>query len=699
MTEPQVPDFSTITSPPFRTDLEFESVKDGNLIGSGGQSTVTKASLSGPEPPDVVAVKQPQTPAQTMDTAVIESFFDEAETWKKLAEREQSDKHRDTDHIVGIVAMGENLPWLAMEFMDGGNLADRLDSHPNGLPIDEALWIAECLCQGLKLAHDNGVAHLDLKPENVLFRETPGDTWDVPKIADWGLSRSLLADSQSVDVLSVEYAAPEQFDADEFGKPDSYTDIYQIGVVIYEMLTGELPYSGEQTEIMHSVIYGDEPDPPSSHREQLPPAVDDVILKTLSKEKPQRYRGSVDRLEDAIRDIRHSTDDSNTKQSVITKGDEEPETKSGTPRTSHLNSWPMRQGGPARTGYKHTTGPKSDIEAKWSFETDGKVDLSPAVTDGTVFVSDSNKRLYALNTNTGSKRWCFEADGGSFSSPTVVDETVLVSSGDSHLYAVDAMTGSLQWSYEMPSIGTSSPVVADSTVFVGCADDHIDAVDATTGTQKWSSEIGDGIYSAPAVVDGTVFVGRHGNQLYALDATTGYQQWSYETGTSASSPAVANGTVFIPNHDYHLIFWEKNHRLEAVEATTGSLKWCSKIDGVGFSSPAVAGGTVFVGSGDNNIYALDTATGYQRWSFETGDTVESSPAVVGETVSIGREVGETVYIGSNDNHLYALDASDGSQRWSFETGGAVVASPAVADDTVFVGSRDGHLYALSEKDQ
>jgi cell division protein FtsZ len=304
MTDSRVPDLSVVGSPPPRPDVEYDMMKDGEVIGSGGQDIVRRTSLPGPEPPDIVAVKEPLAPSQTLDRSTIESFFEEARTWQTLARRERDQPFRDTDHIVGIVGIGERLPWVAMEYMDGGSLADRLESQPNGLPVDEALWIAECLCKGVKLAHDNGVAHLDLKPANVLFRETPGDSWDVPKIADWGLARTLVDKSQSMKLFTVEYAAPEQFDADQFDSPDTYTDIYQIGAVVYELLTGRTPYTGGQASIMHDVVYNEEPKPPSIHRETVPSAVDEIVLRALSTEKPQRFRGSVELFEQAVHDIR-----------------------------------------------------------------------------------------------------------------------------------------------------------------------------------------------------------------------------------------------------------------------------------------------------------------------------------------------------------------------------------------------------------
>ena len=315
MTDSQKPDLTTVESPPPRPDIGYGMVKDGEVIGRGGQAIVRRTSLSGSDTPDTVAVKEPQARQKTPSNDTSETFLKEAETWQTLARRERDEQQYD-DHIVGVLAVGDTLPWIAMEYMDGGSLADRLDAHPNGVPVDEALWIAECLCKGVKLAHDSGVAHLDLKPSNILFRETPEDTWDVPKIADWGLARRLHDESGSMEAFSAPYGAPEQFDADRFGSPDKYTDLYQVGAVVYELLTGSPPYTGGRANIEHKVVSGINPEPPSNKRDAVPPAAGQAVLRAMSTDKELRYHGEIKRFEEAIQNIQMKNKTAHSAQSL-----------------------------------------------------------------------------------------------------------------------------------------------------------------------------------------------------------------------------------------------------------------------------------------------------------------------------------------------------------------------------------------------
>jgi serine/threonine protein kinase len=190
-----------------------------------------------------------------------------------------------------------------MEYMDGESLKDRLASHPNGLPVEEALWVGECVCRGVELAHNYGIAHLDLKPANVLFRKTPDGVWDVPKIADWGLARVLAERTGTMDGLSLKYAAPEQFEPDEFGDPDMLTDVYQIGALVYAMLTGKPPYSGGQLSVMNDIVSNERPTQLTADRDCLPDAINEAVLLALEAEKTDRYR-NIQTFEQALHAIR-----------------------------------------------------------------------------------------------------------------------------------------------------------------------------------------------------------------------------------------------------------------------------------------------------------------------------------------------------------------------------------------------------------
>jgi hypothetical protein len=259
---PSVPDLS----------VDYDRLTDMEPVGSGGNADVMRAALPTDSGPVTLAIKQPRM-GGTMHTEAVERLLAEAETWDQLD---------DHDHIVAVVDYGaEPLPWIAMEYMDGGHLGRRTEE----MGSRQKLWTAVSVSNAVQHAHQRGVAHLDLKPENILFR-TVENRWDVPKVADWGLSKHLLKHSQSVEGLSPQYAAPEQFD-DEYGRADDITDVYQLGAVCYELFTGRPPFEGTPTEVMGSVLH-EQPTPPSELAD-IPSALDEVLLTALATEKADRY--------------------------------------------------------------------------------------------------------------------------------------------------------------------------------------------------------------------------------------------------------------------------------------------------------------------------------------------------------------------------------------------------------------------------
>lgn len=291
MSDERVPNLTDFESPP-RQSLDYRQLElHDDPIGDGGQGIVYRAEMPTDTPPDHIAVKEPAADSRTLDADDIQAFLAEANTWGTVDSRErEKPRWEHSEHIVGVVDTGDELPWIALEYMDGGSLADRLEANPGGLPLQEALWIGECVCRGVELAHNYGIAHLDLKPANVLFRETPSGVWDIPKISDWGVAQVLAEQTHTTTGISVQYAAPEQFDADAFGDPDMLTDVYQVGALLYTMLTGSPPYTGGQAGIINDVVSTDLPAPPSTVRNGLPESADSVVLNALETEKPDRHR-------------------------------------------------------------------------------------------------------------------------------------------------------------------------------------------------------------------------------------------------------------------------------------------------------------------------------------------------------------------------------------------------------------------------
>ncbi|MFB6151543.1 MAG: DnaJ C-terminal domain-containing protein [Haloarculaceae archaeon] len=266
--------------------VAYGALSMGEQIASGGTAEVVRATVATADGEVTLAVKRPQLDG-TLHAETVERVLDEAETWERLD---------DHDHVVGVVDYGDSpVPWIAMEYMDGGHLGDRAGE----MPTDQAVWTAHAVARAVHHAHRRGVAHLDLKPENVIFRTVEG-AWDVPKVADWGLSKHLLDRSGGAGGRSPSYAAPEQFD-DEHGPTDDLTDVYQLGAVCFELFTGRPPFDGATP--LGDRVGGPPPDPRAVA--DVPAEVADVVTTAMAPDRSDRY-DSVVYVRDSLRDAYRS---------------------------------------------------------------------------------------------------------------------------------------------------------------------------------------------------------------------------------------------------------------------------------------------------------------------------------------------------------------------------------------------------------
>ncbi len=194
---------------------------------------------------------------------------------------------RVVDHarIVRYIQRDRTTQYLIMEYLSGGDLKART-GRKRRLPLAEAIPIALQVCEGLEYLHGQGIIHHDIKPENILV--TADKT---VKLIDFGLARrkgdvDLLAEDFQAPKGTPYYISPEELEGD---RDETRSDLFSLGVVLYEMLTGELPFErSARLSRVRARLYVD-PVPPRYHDADLPPAVQEIILKALERDRERRY--------------------------------------------------------------------------------------------------------------------------------------------------------------------------------------------------------------------------------------------------------------------------------------------------------------------------------------------------------------------------------------------------------------------------
>jgi tetratricopeptide (TPR) repeat protein len=200
-------------------------------------------------------------------------------------------------HIVRVYAYGEHdgRPYMALEYCSSGSLADRLAG--GSLPPKVAAELVEKIARGVQAAHAQGIVHRDLKPGNVLF-----DEGGEPKVADFGLAKRAASDlTQTGAVMGTPaYMAPEQAGG-QTREAGPASDVWALGVILYECLTGTRPFIAERTDQLLARILMSDPDPLRSSSGKLPRDLETICLKCLEKEPARRYSSALALAQDLER--------------------------------------------------------------------------------------------------------------------------------------------------------------------------------------------------------------------------------------------------------------------------------------------------------------------------------------------------------------------------------------------------------------
>ena len=252
-------------------------------LGEGGMATVYKAYDTRLETDVAVKFILPQKLSGENSEIVLNRFKNEAQKTAGL----------DHPNIIPVIDYGEyeGTPYLVMKYMPGGTLkqllADRLKKRDGPFPYQQAAALLAPIARALELAHQNGIIHRDVKPSNILLTKT-----EQPMLTDFGVAKivnpekTLDRTSLGVGIGTPEYMAPEQWEGKEI---DGRADIYALGIVFYEMITGRVPFTADTVPAIAAKVLRDPLPRPRQFCKDIPYTVEKVLFKALVKDPKDRY--------------------------------------------------------------------------------------------------------------------------------------------------------------------------------------------------------------------------------------------------------------------------------------------------------------------------------------------------------------------------------------------------------------------------
>ncbi len=244
-----------------------------NVVGIGGMAYVLKASdLQKDGRP--VAIK-----------VLNEEFNSDENAVKRFVNESEAVAMVDSPNIVKIydVAISDSLKYIVMEFIDGITLKDYIDKV-GALGWKEAVHYVRQILSALSHAHEKGIVHRDIKPQNVMLLRD-----GTVKVTDFGIAKTPTSEPLTMTdkaIGTVNYISPEQASG---GRVDEKSDLYSVGVMLYEMLTGKLPFTAESPVAVAMMQVSEDPVPPRELNPQIPVGLEQIVLKAMSKPAEERF--------------------------------------------------------------------------------------------------------------------------------------------------------------------------------------------------------------------------------------------------------------------------------------------------------------------------------------------------------------------------------------------------------------------------
>jgi eukaryotic-like serine/threonine-protein kinase len=295
--DPSSPPRADVTPTP---PIELGSVVAGKyrldrVIGFGGMGIVCAATHLELGTPIAVKFVRPERAA---DERAAARFLTEARAAAQL-------QSQYACRVMDCGRLPSGSPYIVMEYLTGQDLRTRVDNG-GPLEVEAAVLLALHACEALAEAHTKHIVHRDVKPENLFVAESPGGA-PLLKVLDFGISKQLsplLAPSSLTDSTE-SMGSPFHMSPEQMLDPsnvDSRTDIWSLGVVLYEILTGQMPFGGETAPQLCANVMTTEPIPPQAHRADIPDGLARVILRCLQKDKTKRY-ADVGELSQALQEF------------------------------------------------------------------------------------------------------------------------------------------------------------------------------------------------------------------------------------------------------------------------------------------------------------------------------------------------------------------------------------------------------------